>query len=327
MNHAGYQSFAYTMKSITKMNRLIPPGLSRKYLSIGLICIFLVSGSIAQTKVVMLGSGNPNPDPEHHGPAVAVIVNNQAYLVDFGANVVRQAASLTPKYGGTLTALAPKKLNRAFLTHLHSDHTIGLPDLILTPWVMGRDEALQIWGPEGITDMADNILEAYREDISYRLYGIQPANNQGWRVITHEIHQEGMIYKDDNVTVEAFNVSHGSWPQCFGYKFTTDDKVIVISGDTKPSENLVKYANGADILVHEVYSYHGWSQKTEFWQKYHLANHTSSYELAKLADKIKPGLIILYHTLYWGSTDEEILAEISEVYRGKVIVGQDGEIY
>lgn len=279
------------------------------------------------TKLVMLGSGNPNPDPSHQGPSLAVVVGTQAYLVDFGTGVVRQASAQSTNFGGDFLALNSKNLNIAFLTHLHSDHTIGLPDLILTPWVMGRKKPLQIIGPEGIKDMSDNILEAYQEDIRYRLYGLQPANNTGWKVVTKEIHAEGLVYQDSLVKVEAFNVQHGSWPQCFGFRFSTPDKIIVISGDTKPTKNLIKWAKNADILVHEVYSHKGWSQKNEFWKNYHKANHTSTFELADLASEINPGLIVLNHTLFWGSSDLEILDEIKQTYSGKVSVSYDGAIY
>ena len=213
------------------------------------------------------------------------------------------------------------------MTHLHADHTIGLPDLVFTPWIMGRNQALKIYGPEGINSMSKNILEAYKEDIKYRLYGLEPANNNGWRIDSHEISEEGLIYQDSLVKVEAFDVSHGSWPQCYGYRFTTPDKVIVISGDTKPSDNLINWSKGADILIHEVYYYKGWETKTEFWKKYHQANHTSSFELADIANKARPKLLICYHTLYWGGNDSELLAEIKSQYKGKVIIGQDKTVY
>lgn len=285
------------------------------------------SNSEVSTKIVMLGSGNPNPDPSHQGPSLAIVVGSQAYLLDFGTGVVRQASALSPAYGGPFPAMASKNLNIAFLTHMHSDHTIGLPDLILTPWVMGRKKPLQVYGPEGIKKMCTNILEAYEEDIRYRLYGLQPANNTGWKVQANEISREGLVYQDSLIKVEAFNVLHGSWPQCFGYRFTTADKVIVVSGDTKPSENLVKWAKDADILVHEVYSHKGWTTKTDFWRNYHKENHTSTLELAELANKINPDLIVLYHTLYWGSDDQDILDEIKQKYSGKVVVGRDKGIY
>ena len=280
----------------------------------------------SRTKVILLGTGNPNPDPEHSGPSVMILVDEQPYLVDFGAGVVRQAAALMPRYGGAVAELEIKNLNIAFLTHMHSDHTIGYPDLSLTPWVMGREKPLEVYGPDGIVEMTDNILKAYNDDIKYRLYGLEPANNQGWRVNAHEI-SEGMVYEDDKVKVEAFLVQHGSWPNAYGYRFTTPEKVIVISGDTAPCANIIEYSRGADILIHEVYFKKAFDQKDEFWKKYHAINHTSTYELAEIASESKPGLIVLYHTLFWGGSEGEILGEIAKNYEGKVVIGNDLQIF
>ena len=278
------------------------------------------------TKVVLLGTGNPNPDPKHSGCSIAIVVNDTPYIVDFGPGIIRQAAALSPRYGGTIEGLSVKNIKVAFLTHLHSDHTTGYPDLVLTPWVMGRDEPLEVYGPEGITDMTNNILNAYKEDIKYCLYGSEPANDSGWRVNSHEI-QEGLIYEDDNIKVEAFLVEHGSWPNAYGYRFTTPDKVIVISGDARPSDNIVQYSRDADILIHEVYYKKAFDTKPEAWKEYHSTHHTSTYELGEIANESNPGLVIMYHILYWGATDEQLLEEISEVYNGKVVVGADLDIY
>ena len=305
-----------------------------KSLFILIIIIFMLDTTFTQqdysnseiTKVILLGTGNPNPDPEHSGCSIAIIVNETPYIIDFGPGVIRQAAALSPKYGGPVEGLNAKNIKRAFLTHLHSDHTTGYPDLILTPWVMGRDEPLEVYGPEGIIEMTDNLLKAYKEDIKYRLYGLEPANDMGWRVNAHTIN-EGIVYEDENVKVEAFPVKHGSWPNAFGYRFTTPDKVIVISGDTTPCENIIKYSEGADILLHEVYYKKSFDEKNEFWKTYHSKNHTSTLELGKIAAKTKPGLVIMYHILFWGATDEELLEEISQTYDGKVVVGSDQDIY
>ncbi len=286
----------------------------KKKINLLLILFVLSTFSFAQT---------PNPDPEHSGGSVAIIVGTTPYIVDFGPGLVRQAAKMSPRFGGKIEALSTKNLKHAFLTHLHSDHTVGFPDLLLTPWVMGRNEPLEVYGPEGTKNLTDNILKAYDADIKYRLYGLEPANNQGWRVNTYEFFEDGLIYRDSLVKVEAFKVIHGSWPNAYGFRFTTADKTIVISGDTRPCANIKKYSEGADILIHEVYSYSGWKSKNEFWRKYHAANHTSTYELGEIAIKAKPGKIILYHMLFWGASEEDLLKEISEKYTGEVIVGRD----
>lgn len=278
------------------------------------------------TKVVFLGTGNPNPDPQHSGNSIAIVINNTPYIVDFGPGLIRQAAALSPRYGGKIEALAVENLKIAFLSHLHSDHTTGYPDLIFTPWVMGRDEPLEVYGPEGIQEMTKHILEAYKEDIKVWLYGIEPANNLGWRVNAHKI-KEGIIYKDSNVTVEAFLVEHGSWPEAYGFKFITPDRTIAISGDTRPSKNLVEKCRGVDILIHEVYSHEKLKERTPFWQKYHPQFHTSTHELAEIAGQIKPKLLILYHQLFWGTSDEELIKEITDIYKGKVVFARDLDVY
>jgi len=278
------------------------------------------------TKLVLLGTGTPNPDPARSGCSILIIVNGNPYIVDFGPGLIRKAAALSPDWGGNIEGFYVKNIKTAFLTHMHSDHTTGYPDLLLTPWVMGRDKPLEVYGPIGINKMTAKITEAYSQDIDYRINGLEPANDIGWRVNAHEIH-EGIIYKDANVIVEAFHVIHGSWENAFGFRFTTPDRIIVISGDTKPCNNILKYSEGADILVHEVYSQAGFQKKDEFWKKYHSANHTSTLELAEIANKTKPGIIILYHLLNWGSSDQDLLDEIETIYNGKVVVGKDLGIY
>lgn len=280
----------------------------------------------SRTKIILLGTGNPNPDPHHSGCSLLILVDERPYIVDFGTGLVRQAAALTPEYGGTIKELDIKNLTIAFLTHLHSDHTIGYPDLILTPWVMGRETPLKVYGPKGIKEMTEHILEAYRDDINYRLCGLEPANNQGWRVNTHEI-SDGTIFEEEDVKVEAFLVSHGAWPNAYGYRFTTPDKVIAISGDTAPCENIIEYGRGADILIHEVYCRKAFDDKDEVWKRYHSINHTSTFELAEIADETRPGLLVLYHTLFWGSSEQEILEEIAQGYNGKVVVGADLQVF
>ena len=271
------------------------------------------------TRVVILGSGTPIADPERCGPAVAIAVDDVPYIVDCGAGVVRRAAA-AEKSG--ISALNVKNLKRLFVTHLHSDHTVGYPDLIFTPWVLGRDEPLEVYGPKGISDMTDHVLAAYEQDIEMRLHGLEPINDQGYRVKPTEI-SSGTIYQDTNVSVEAFEVRHGSWPQAFGFVFKTPDKKVVISGDTAPVDSIVEASKGCDILIHEVYSAERLLQRSEEWQKYHTSFHTSTRELAEIASRARPKLLILYHQLFWGCTEEELLTEIRALYDGPVVSGKD----
>jgi ribonuclease BN (tRNA processing enzyme) len=278
------------------------------------------------TRIAFLGTGTPNADPGHSGPSVAVLVDGTPYIVDFGPGVVRRAAALAAEYGGPLASFDVASISLAFLTHLHSDHTTGYPDLILTPWVLGREVSLEVYGPEGLKSMTDHIMRAYSDDIKMRLYGQEPANDRGWRVVAHEI-GEGVIYKDDNVTVEAFAVPHGSWPQAFGFKFSTPDRTVCISGDCRPSEKLTAACRGVDILIHEVYSQSGFEGREQTWQDYHRQFHTSTLELADIATKVKPRLLILYHQLYWGTTDDDLIEEVLSKYDGDVVSAKDLDVY
>jgi len=274
------------------------------------------------TKLIVLGSGTPNPDPNRAGSAYAVVVNETPYLIDFGPGVIRRAASLSPPWGGKIEAMTVKNFEHAFLTHIHSDHSAGLADLLLTPWIMGRDKKLNLYGPKGLEQMASSTLEAFEDDINYRIYGTQPSNKIGYKFNFYLL-TEGLIYEDENVSVEAFTVPHGSFDDAYGFRFTTEDKVIVFSGDTGPSKTLEKFAAGADILVHEVYSNAGFLKKTKDWQIYHQGHHTSTFEVGEIASRAKPKLLLLSHILFWGSTTDEILKETQSTYKGEIKIAED----
>lgn len=276
------------------------------------------------TRVVILGTGTPNPDPERSGPAVAVIVGDASYLVDAGPGVVRRAAQAARD--DSIPALAMPRLRRAFLTHLHSDHTTGLPDLMLTPWVSGRTDPLEVFGPRGTKRMVDLLEEAYSEDIQIRLNGGEPSNKTGFAAIAHDV-QPGIVYRDSNVTVTAFAVAHGKWPQAFGYRFVTPTRTIVISGDTSPTDAIAEACRGCDVLVHEVYSSVGYRRRAPEWQRYHAAYHTSADQLAAIATRARPKLLVLYHQLYWGDDDAGLLREVRAHYTGAVVSAHDLGVY
>ncbi len=289
------------------------------------------------TKLVLLGTGTPNACPNASGPSCAIVVGEQAYLVDFGPGVVRQASKA---YYKGIDALRPDLLTIAFCTHLHSDHTVGYPDLIFTPWVLERVEPLKVFGPKGIRDMTDHIEAAYAADIDVRLNGLEGANDCGYKVQATEI-EPGIIYRDDKVEVEAFRVSHETL-ESYGYKFTTPDKVIVISGDSSPVEIMAEKAKGCDILLHEVEYSAGLSSREPKWQSYHRAVHTLSTDLAKIAEVAKPKLLVTWHRIYHMNCQdntkdldaemawrcEAILQEIRDAgYNGPVVNGQDLDIF
>jgi ribonuclease BN (tRNA processing enzyme) len=275
------------------------------------------------THVVLLGTGTPNAEPDRSGPSLAVVANGSAYLVDAGPGVVRQAAAAAAR---GMVALVPGRLERVFLTHLHSDHTVGLPDLILTPWVLERERPLDVYGPTGTAVMTRHLLAAYEADVRRRIDGLQPQNATGHDVEVHEI-APGVVYRDTNVVVTAFAVQHEDWPEAYGFRFETSDRVIVISGDTRPTESVALACNGCDVLVHEVYSDAGFARRTPEWQRYHAHAHTSASQLASIARRARPRLLVLYHQLLWGSTPEELVRELQGGYAGPMEFGVDLDVF
>jgi ribonuclease BN (tRNA processing enzyme) len=286
----------------------------------------------SRTQVVLLGTGNPPADPDRSGPATAVVVNGTAYLVDFGAGVVRRAKSAVVDKG--VAALEPVKLRVVFVTHLHSDHTVGYPDLILTPWVLGRRVPLEVYGPRGIKQMTEHVLTAYSEDFAARtrdreLFTVG-AFPEGHAVNAYEI-RPGVIYKDANVTVTAFATKHTM--ESFGFRFDAVDRSIVISGDTNPTQATIEACNGCDVLIHEVLT-HEWLAKRPDFHAYAARHHTTTSQLTELANKAKPKLLVLYHASLSlrPAVDSErsspagLLAEMAG-YKGLVVVGRDLDVY
>lgn len=279
------------------------------------------------TRVVMLGTGNPSPMPDKMGASVAIVVNGTPYIVDAGVGVVRRASAAN--HAG-VKGLEMPELRRVFLTHLHSDHTIGLPDLIFTPWIMGRKAPLEVYGPRGTAKMVDHILAAWSEDNEIRINGLERGNPTGNKANVHEI-APGVVYQDRNVKVTAFRVHHGSWKESFGYRIQTPDRVIVISGDESPGNAVAEQCNGCDMLLHEVYSEYGYRASNDAWKAYVRSFHTSTTELAGIAAKARPKTLILYHQMYFGGpgdTDARLVAEIAAAgWKGRVIASKDLDVY
>jgi ribonuclease BN (tRNA processing enzyme) len=278
----------------------------------------------AVTQVVLLGTGTPSADPERSGPATAIVVDDTPYLVDFGPGVVRRAAAAVAK---GVKGLRLANLRVAFATHLHADHTMGYPDLIVTPWIAGRNTPLQVYGPRGLKDMTGHVLAAYRVDFANRM---AERGETSVLVEAHEI-QPGVVYRDAKVTVTAFSVPHGDL-LAYGYRFQTPDRTIVISGDTSPTDNIVKACDGCDILVHEHYSVASLARVEPRWQEYRRRHHTSTKQLAELATKARPGLLILYHRSNPGAggasaPESEVIQEMTELYRGRWVSGHDLDVF
>ncbi len=276
---------------------------------------------MSQTQVVILGSGTPNAEPDRVSASLAVVVAGQPYLVDCGHGAVQRVveARAMGKIDWDTT-----DLTRLFVTHLHADHTVGLPDLLYTPWIHERESVLQAIGPLGLADMARHIELAYSENIREHL-SAHPSSREGYKIVVREV-AGGCVYEDDKVTVQALEANHGDLA-ALSYKFETPDGTIVVSGDTKPVARFAEWARGCDLLLHEVYSARQFAFRPPAWQAYHARTHTSSDELAALATAVRPKRLVLVHQLFWGQTPAQLVAEVRRAYDGEVISASDLDVY
>ena len=274
------------------------------------------TGAPESTVVVMLGTGTPRPLPDVWGPATAVVVGDRVFLVDAGVGVERRLAA---------AGLPVNGVTAAFITHLHSDHVLGLPDLIFTSWLLGRTRPFPVYGPQGLAQMTEHLYAAFSEDIRVRTEGLEHESRDGYRVEVREI-EPSVVYDSAAVRVTAFLVNHGEWRQAYGYRFDTPGRSIVLSGDTRPSEALVRMATGVDVLIHEVQpsdsTLHPPHRSATDWASYVRAYHTTALQLGELAARARPKLLIVYHSGRRDAADR-ILADIRRSFSGPVSMAAD----
>ena len=278
------------------------------------------------TRVVVLGTGNPIPDARRFGPGIAVIHKGESYLFDVGSGVIQNATRARYRYD--IPSLYPTQICCVFLTHLHSDHTLDYVELSFTMW-WRRFRRVLAFGPTGLRKMTDGMLAMMQPDIRVRESGSQPVNSPVARIyepLVTEI-SEGVVFEKDDLVIEAFKVNHGDIRPAFGYRITTDDKSIVISGDTAFSETLIEKARGVDLLFHEAISDAGLLRTSEAFQAYHKRSHTTATELARIARTAKPGKLVVYHVLYYGLPEQTVLDEIRRGYDGEVVLANDLDLF
>lgn len=305
--------------------------LSSALLLSAMIAPAALTAQSPRTQIVMLGTGTPIPDPDRSGPAVAIVVDSVAYLFDAGTGVVRRAAAAGRNGIKALAPIPPStqyspRFDRVFLTHLHSDHTLGLADVIFSPWIQGRVAPFNVYGPPGTSRLVTGILDGNAEDIAERLGASGGPPPNGWKVIVHDV-AEGEVFRDSRITVTAFAVPHANWKYAFGYRVQTPDRTIVISGDKRPNDVIARQCNECDVLIHEVYSNSGFATLPKLRQIYHAHAHMSATEVGDVATLAKPKLLILTHQLFFGSSDETLLAEVRSHFSGRVVSAKDLDIY
>jgi ribonuclease Z len=265
---------------------------------------------------ILLGTGFPRPDADRAGPSTAVVVGEKVFLVDAGRGVMQRIAG---------AGLTPKSIQAVFLTHLHSDHIDGLPDVFHSTWQFGRGAPFELYGPEGTNDVVDGMMKFYAADIHIRRDLTEKLPAEGATVDTH-ILKEGVVYQNSDLRVTAFLVDHFPVVPAFGFRFDTASGSIAISGDTHPNENLVRFAKGADVLIHEAYlpqttAPTDTSPDVEWFTRY----HSTAAEAGKDAARAGVKILVLTHLIPHrpGDSDSIFSGEAAKTFRGKIIVGHD----
>ncbi len=288
-------------------------------LVLGILLLAFLSPGIAQQSpsiyLVLLGTGYPYPSAERAGPSCAVIVGQRVFIVDAGRGTVMRLAA---------TGIPWSAIEAAFLTHLHSDHIDGLPDLFHSTWQFGNGKPFDLYGPEGTKSIADGILQFYAPDIRIRRDLTEKLYPEGARIRAREI-QEGVVFEIlEEVTITAFLVDHDPVKPAFGYRFDAGEHSIVITGDTRPNPNLTRYAEGADILVHEAYVRSDSSADTSDTKRWSIYDyHTSAKEAGEVAEKAKVKILVLTHLIPAGASEKDFLDEAKKGFGGEIIVGKD----
>jgi ribonuclease Z len=264
--------------------------------------------------VLLLGTGYPRPDPERAGPSTVVIAGDAWFVVDAGRGATMRIAATDLKYAN---------LRSVLLTHLHSDHTAGLPDLFTTSWQFGRKTVpLELYGPRGTKKLADAMLDFFAEDIHLRRDLLEKHPAAGATIRTHIV-REGVVYDDGNVKITAFAVDHRPVVNAFGYRFESGGRTVVISGDTRPTENLVRNAKGADVLVLEAYlPEHFLRVDTPEVAARLMSYHTSAEEAGEIAARTGVRKLVLTH-LIPGNAEETFRERAGKAFKGEVVVGRD----
>jgi ribonuclease Z len=274
-------------------------------------------------RVTLLGTGTPIPSAERFGPSTLVEAGDQKLLIDAGRGATIRLDQLNIPIG---------RIDALLLTHFHSDHTVGIPDVWLTGWLQShfgtRRTPFRVVGPRGAKALMSKLEDAYGADIRIRIAD-EKLDPVGVAISVEEFDADSVVYQNGGVTVTAFEVDHGELIKpAYGYRITYKDRVVVISGDTRYNENVVKYASGADLLIHEVATARPQLMQEAYIQRI-MAHHTTAREAGMVFERARPKLAAYTHLVFLASNDVkpatigDLIAETRQTYSGPLEVGED----
>jgi ribonuclease BN (tRNA processing enzyme) len=270
-----------------------------------------------RSAIIVLGDGTPVISADRSGTSIGIVVRGTIYIFDAGPGVIRRVFEARQRIReAPITRFGP-----VFVTHLHSDHTLGLAELLY--YARQPHEPFAVFGPPGLKNMMTHILAAFAEDREIRVNGLEHADSMRWVVHPSES-TGGVVYRDSNVAVQAFEVPHGSWPHALGYRIETPDRVIVLSGDTRPSEAVVQACNGCDVLLHEVSAD---APDDRAWKTYNDQFHTTPAALGQIAQRAQPKLLIMYHQVFGDDSRATLIRQVAATFHGPIISARDLDVY
>jgi ribonuclease Z len=299
-----------------------------QFLACPLLLVGLTGGSVAHAdsdfKVTLLGTASPTPRPDRFGPSTLVEAGDQKLLFDAGRGVPIRLRQLNVPLG---------RIDVLFITHYHSDHVSGIPDVWLTGWLSppyGRRTApFHVVGPAGAKSLMSNLEKAYALDVKIRLED-EKLPPQGIATLVEEFDKDGVVYEKNGVRVIAFAVEHGAAIKpAVGYRIEYKSRSVTISGDTRYEQNVIKYGAGADVLIHEVGSARPELMASSVPVRRIIAHHTTPREAGMVFAQTKPKMAVYSHISLLSSekipepTLDDVVAETRQTYSGPLTVGED----